>query len=485
VTARNVVMICVDQWRGDALSAAGHPVVRTPYLDQLAAQGTRFSRAYSATPTCVPARVALMTGQSQERHGRVGYRDGVTFHETHPVTLPGTLRDAGYQTQAIGKLHVYPERSRIGFDDVRLHDGYLHFARRRHQKDLREVDDYLPWLQAQAGSSPVADYTDNGLNCNSVVARPWDKPEALHPTNWVVTEAISWLYRRDPTTPFFLYLSFHRPHAPLDPPQWAFDQYVGMPRTDPVVGDWTAAYDEHRNDGAHDTVIGRLDAETHHRAKAGYYGHLSHIDQQVNRFLDTLAEFGLRKDTVVMFTSDHGDMLGDHDMYRKGQPYEGSTHVPLMIAAPGAPRGQVIDDVVELRDVMPTLLDLAGVEIPETVDGRSLAAHLHGEEVTQWREHLHGEHVLLGQSLQWVTDGKRKYVWMSGRGDEQFFDLEVDPQETRNLVHDPARADEVQRWRQKLVQDLSDREEGFVADGELVTGRPVVTELSRPPIWSS
>ncbi|MFF1816163.1 sulfatase/phosphatase domain-containing protein [Kribbella sp. NPDC058245] len=131
------------------------------------------------------------------------------------------------------------------------------------------------------------------------------------------------------------------------------------------------------------------------------------------------------------------------------------------------------------------MLDLAGVAIPETVDGRSLAAHLRGEQVTQWREHLHGEHVLLGQSLQWVTDGKRKYVWMSGWGDEQFFDLEVDPQETRNLVHDPTRADEVRQWRQKLVQDLSDREEGFVADGELVAGQPVVTELSQAPIWSS
>ncbi|HYU83868.1 MAG TPA: arylsulfatase [Kribbellaceae bacterium] len=476
----NIVLICVDQWRGDALSAARHSVVRTPYLDQLASEGVRFSRGYSATPTCVPARVALMTGQSQEAHGRVGYREGMPFAVAHPVTLPRTLRDAGYQTQAIGKMHVYPERARIGFDDVRLHDGYLHVARRRSERDLRAVDDYLPWLQAQAGVSAVADYTDSGLSCNSVVARPWDKPEALHPTNWITTEAVQWLYRRDPTAPFFLYLSFHRPHSPLDPPRWAFEQYLDMPRSEPVVGDWTDDWADLRRDGAHDAVVGRMDPETHHRAKAGYYGHLSHIDQQVNRFLEALAEFGLRDDTVVAFVSDHGDMMGDHDMYRKSQPYEGSAHIPFIVSAPASygPRGAVVEDVVELRDVMPTLLELAGVEIPDGVDGRSLAPYLRGETVKNWRTELHGEHTLFGQSFQWVTDGRRKFVWLSGKGREQFFDLEADPHETRNLVGEPFRDAEIAQWRRRLVQYLRDREEGYVEDGRLVPGREPVTELA-------
>ncbi|NJC24325.1 arylsulfatase A-like enzyme [Arthrobacter pigmenti] len=478
----NIVLICVDQWRGDCLSAAGHPVVRTPYLDELADGGTRFSRAYSATPTCVPARVAMMTGQSQEAHGRVGYSDGVNFDEAHPVSLPRELRNAGYQTEAIGKMHVYPERSRIGFDDVRLHDGYLHAARRRNRRDFREIDDYLPWLQAQAGATAVEDYTDNGLNCNSVVARPWDKAEALHPTNWIATEAISWLYRRDPTAPFFLYLSFHRPHSPLDPPQWAFDQYVHGPLAEPVTGNWMDDYAEHRRDGAHNALVGRQDAQTHHRAKAGYYGHMSHIDQQVNRFLEALWEMGLRENTVVIFTSDHGDMMGDHDMYRKGFPYEGSASVPLLVSAPRGygGRGTVVDDVVELRDIMPTVLELACADIPDTVDGRSLVPFLQGERV-QWREDLHGEHALLGQSLQWVTDGKRKFVWMSGEGREQFFDLEADPQETTNLVRDPARASEVEKWRGRLIDYLRDREEGYVQDGRLVAGRTPLNALSRVP----
>lgn len=476
----NIVLICVDQWRGDALSAAGHPVVRTPYLDDLAGQGTRFARGYYATPTCVPARVALMTGQSQERHGRVGYRDGVPFDRTHPVSLPRELGRAGYQTQAIGKMHVYPERSRIGFDDVRLHDGYLHVARRRADRDLRQIDDYLPWLRNQPGASPDEDYTDNGLNCNSVVARPWDKAESLHPTSWVATEAISWLYRRDPTCPFFLYLSFHRPHSPLDPPQWAFDQYVGGARVDPPIGDWVADWDDIRRDGDHDAVVGRQSADVHHRAKAGYYGNMSHIDQQVNRFLEAVREMGLREDTAVVFVADHGDMMGDHDMYRKGQPYEGSTHVPFIVSAPDGhgPRDNVVHEVVELRDVMPTLLELAGAPIPDSVDGRSLMPFLRGEAPSEWRASLHGEHTMLGQSFQWLTDGRRKFVWLSGKGHEQFFDLVEDPVETRNLMHDPSRAHEVDRWRQLLVEALTGREEGYVEDGRLVPGRTPVTELA-------
>src|SRR5699024_1465912 len=199
----NVVLISTDQWRGDCLSVAGHPVVRTPYLDGLARSGTRFTNAYSAHPTCIPARMSLMTGLSGAHHGRVGYQDGVPFDVE--TTLPGQFRQAGFHTQAIGKMHYWPERGRIGFDDVLLHDGYLHYSRdRRRPADF--YDDYLTWLREQAGESAVADYFDDGVNCNSVVARPWGRPEHLHPTNWVVTEATRWLYRRDPTVPFFLYL---------------------------------------------------------------------------------------------------------------------------------------------------------------------------------------------------------------------------------------------------------------------------------------
>lgn len=472
-----MLLICVDQMRGDALSAAGHPVVRTPHLDELADQGTRFEHAYSATPTCVPARVALFTGQSQERHGRYGYRDGVPFGQAHPVTMQGELRAHGYQTQAIGKMHVFPERSRCGFDDVRLHDGFLHFSRRG---GVERFDDYLSWLRRQPGEDPFDDGMADGIGCNSMVAAPWSRPERLHPTNWVVSETIHWLDRRDPTVPFFAYVSFHRPHAPYNPPQWAWDAYIDRPRADPPRGDWIGGFEEFRRDDFHQTVMGRLDPGTHHRAATGYYGLITHLDHQINRLIEALSDRELLDDTAIVFVSDHGDMMGDHDMYRKSVGYEGSAKVPMIVRpaprfAPDAPRGQVVPDVTELRDVMPTVLELAGVPVPESVDGRSLLGHVTGSP-GPWRSEIHGEHVHFGQSLQWVTDGRRKFLWASGRGVEQFFDLEADPQELHDLSGDPDRAAEVADWRERLVGYLTDRPEGFVADGQLVAGRPVRTE---------
>ena len=170
----NILLICVDQMRADALSLLGHPVVRTPYLDQLGQRGTVFTNAYSATPTCVPARVALLTGQSQERHGRFGYNDGVPFHAVHDATVAEVLGQHGYQTQAIGKMHVFPERSRVGFDNVVLHDGFLHFGRRHGNRNLESNDDYLAWLHRQPGHAQ-SDHVDHGAGCNSQAARPWDK----------------------------------------------------------------------------------------------------------------------------------------------------------------------------------------------------------------------------------------------------------------------------------------------------------------------
>ncbi len=471
----NVVLIMVDQWRGDCLSIAGHPVVHTPYLDQLALEGARFTRAYSATPTCIPARAALYTGLTQRTHGRVGYRDGVPWD--YPVTIASEFTRHGYQTQAIGKLHVYPERSQMGFQNVILHDGFLHFARRR-DRDYDLVDDYLPWLRQQLGYD--ADYFDHGVNCNSVVARPWDKPEHLHPTNFIVTQAIDFLRRRDPRKPFFLFLSFHRPHPPYDPPAWAFEMYVNRSMPDVPVGDWVDVFAPYADPHRPDAFVGEIDPHVLHRARAGYYGHMTHIDHQINRFMEVLHEFRLLDNTYVCFVSDHGEMMGDHHLFRKGYPYEGSALVPLILKGPrdsGILPNAVHDQVIELRDIMPTLLDCAGLPIPETVEGRSFLPIARGETI-EWRDYLHGEHTLFGQSLQWVTDGHDKYVWFSGTGHEQLFDLDEDPQELHDLARDPASADRVARWRQVLIRELTGREEGFTDGERLIPGRPVNPCLS-------
>ena len=467
----NVILVCVDQWRGDALGCEGHPIAMTPHLDQFAHEGIRFAKAYSATPSCIASRAALYTGLSQTSTGRIGYRDGVSWD--YPVTIASEFTRHGYQTQAIGKLHVFPERSQVGFQNVILHDGYLHFARQKN-RDLTVVDDYLMWLREKTGD-PRADYFDNGLNCNSQVARPWDKEEALHPSTWIVTQAIDYFRRLDPRKPFFLYLGFHRPHPPYDPPVWAFEQHLRREMPDPPVGDWyedvLAPLD---NSWRADPSVAKLSGEALRRARAGYFGHISHIDLLMNRLQETLDGNGLRWSTNLCFVSDHGELLGDHHAFRKELPYEGSARVPFLLSGPGLPRNVVVSDkVVELRDVMPTLLDSAGLQPPDGLDGKSALPLAKGNQ-TEWREYLHGEHTVYGQTVQWITDGRWKYIWWSGTGREQLFDLQNDPRECRDLHQTP----EIEPWRQRLIDELTNRPEGFVSNGALVTGRPVDPVLS-------
>lgn len=471
----NIVLIIADQWRGDCLSADGHPVVQTPYLDQLAGQGVRFTRAYSATPTCIPARAALHTGQAPRTHGRVGYQDGVPWN--YPVTLAGEFTRHGYQTEAVGKMHVYPERSLMGFQHVTLHDGFLHFARSQHPC-LEEIDDYVPWLREQLGRD--ADYFEHGVNCNSMVARPWDKEEYLHPTNWVTSEAIHFLRRRDRRAPFFLFVSYHRPHPPFDPPAWAYEMYLNQPMPDPPVGDWHRIFADSSAPHRADPFYAQMDSRRLQMARAGYYGHITHIDHQINRLLEALQEHGVGSNTYVCFTADHGEMLGDHHLFRKAYPYEGSARVPLILAGPqyaGFEGNSVRGEIAELRDIMPTLLDCAGLAVPGTVEGKSLVPWARGE-TSPWRRYLHGEHTLIGQSVQWITDARIKYVWFSGSGQEQLFDLASDPQETTNLATRADMQATLEHWRGVLMAELAGREEGFTDGERLITGRPVSACLS-------
>ena len=482
---RNIVLICADQWRGDALGAHGNPDVHTPFIDNLAQSGIDCTQAYAANPTCVPARVSMITGLSAQNHRRIGYQDKVPFDFTE--TLPAVLARAGYQTQAVGKLHFYPERNRAGFDAVTLHDGYLHASRDRH-RDVRFYDDYMAWLQEHDHST--SDYIDSGMECNSFVARPWDKAERLHPTNWVTEQSIEWLYRRDPGSPFFLYVSYHRPHPPYDPPQWAWEIFRDADLREFGQCDWFADFEQWYK--MHDPTAHVTDPgdEMKRRAMAGYYASMAHIDAQISRLRQALYEFGVLDDTLLVFTSDHGEMIGQYDLWRKGYPYEGSAKVPLILHGPDLqPRRE--ERIVEMRDIMPTILDWAGIECPESVEGRSFlrpamdAGDTTGveragtAERSSWRHALHGEHYLFGQSLQWIRWRDYKYIWFSADGREQLFNLADDPTESHNLLLDRNKTMECVRdeGREILVQYLNGRPEGFVQDGHLVAGREAVCVL--------
>jgi arylsulfatase A-like enzyme len=304
---RNLLLIQADQWRADCLGAAGHPVL-TPHLDELAGQGTRFDRAYSSTPTCIPARIALMTGLSPHRHGRVANAHHGPWR--FPTTFAGHLTRHGWQTHACGKMHAEPERNRVGFEAVDLHDGYLHGSR-MWATHAAVKDDYLAWLQERRGYG--IDYNDSGIGCNGYAVAPWPYATNEHPTAWTAAQAVRFLWRRDRSQPFFLYLSFHRPHPPLDPPAEYLRLYERLALPPPAVGDWAGRLSSTDYLGGHeiDTPVPTVPAAID-LARRAYLAQLTFIDHQINRVLMAISETLAADNTVIAFTSDHGEMLYDH-----------------------------------------------------------------------------------------------------------------------------------------------------------------------------
>ena len=471
----NIVLIMTDEMRGDCLGFAGHPDVKTPYLDSLAATGVYYPHAYSSCPTCVPARAILHTGLSQRHTGKVGYQDGVDWN--YGCTMAGELSKAGYYTQCVGKMHVHPLRNYLGFHNVELHDGYLHeyrFPGVDYHENQLVADDYFYWLKNEKGVE--CDVTDTGLDCNSWVARPWPYEEKYHPTNWVASRSIDFLRRRDPRRPFFLMASFVRPHAPYDAPQYYFDLYRDKPLRPPFRGDWDDESLLQSKGMIYNSCTGPRDPELVRQQQIGYYACITHVDHQIGRILQALVEHKLMDNTVILFTSDHGEMLSDHGWCRKSLPYEGSARIPMFLSGPerciGKP-GHVDDSLVELRDVMPTLLDLAGAPIPAHLDGRSM---LRGID----REYLHGEHAFFFHeaSSQFIVTKRDKFIWFTQRDEEQYFDLEKDPHETHNAIRDPQYAARIAQMRRWLAWELRNSEEGY-SDGEhLIPGRTPVNCLS-------
>ena len=450
----DILLIMTDQQRGDCLGVEGHPVLLTPTLDEIACKGVRFSHAYSTCPSCIPARRSLLTGQFPTTHGMVGFLDGVEFAPA--ATLPGALSAAGYQTALVGRgMHQFPPRKRYGYDQVQM------------------LSD--EWDPAYA----------DGLTGNGWTAHPWSAEDRLHPTNQTVTEAIRFLREsRDPSCPLFLTVSFIAPHPPLCPPSFYMDRYLRMTLPEPVIGDWARRPSQGACGFGVDSDRVDLRGEALRSCLAGYFGMINHVDDQICRLLrelgtDPVTGRTQMDDTMVIFTSDHGEMLGDHYLFRKAYPYEGSARVPLLIHAPshmGIQEGQVCDLPVCLEDIMPTVLEMAGVPIPPSVDGLSLQGVMQGREV-QWRDYLHGEHAEgygPHQSNHYLTDGRSKFVWYTDEGREQFFNLDEDPSETRNLAGVPEHREEVDRWRRRLVNELKDRPEGFSDGIRLVAGKPHV-----------
>ena len=479
----NIILIMTDQLRGDCLGIAGHPDVKTPYLDTLASRGVSFDHAYSACPSCIAARAALHTGMTPEHHQRVGYEDNIPWNYEH--TLAGELSKAGYYTQCVGKMHVHPLRNYLGFHNVELHDGYLHAARYgsvSYRESQKIADDYFYWLKHEKGIE--ADVTDTGLECNSWMARPWIYEEKYHPTNWVTDRSIDFLRRRDPRKPFFLMASYLRPHPPLDAPQYYFDLYKSKKLTPPSVGDWEDEAMWKQDGRIFDSKTGPIDPDLIHEAQVGYYACITHLDHQIGRLIQALVEEELYDDSIILFTSDHGEELCDHHMFRKSRPYEGSCRIPLIISAnnkevlPTIPHS-ICHSVVELQDVMPTILSAANVPIPDSVDGKSLLPLLTNPD-QKLRDWLHGEHSYGPFSNHWIVTEHDKYIWYSETGEEQYFVLETDRKEQHNEIDNPDYQYRISQLRNHLIQTLKNRPEGFSDGNRLIPGKSYPPYLKQP-----
>jgi arylsulfatase len=465
-TRPNVLLVTTDHWPGALFGALGHPCVRTPTLDQLMRNGARFPRAYAETPVCVPARRTLMTGTPPRVHGDRVFTD---WPMPDLPTMAQTFRDAGYQAGAVGKLHVHPQRARIGFDDVQLAEEG------RTQWGI--TDDYEAYLAQQglAGQQFL-----HGMGNNEYLNRPWHLAEEHHVTNWATRQMARMIQRRDPTRPGFWYLSYCHPHPPLAPLRDYLDLYREGPVDQPGMGEWaedpSALPAQLRANRANGDRLRDADVRSARRA---FYALCTHIDHQLRVVIGTLREEGLLDDTILLFSSDHGDMLGQHGLWAKRLFYEPSAQIPMILCGTAAQcadgtvaPGSVDDRLVGWQDVMPTLLDLAGVAVPATVQGRSMVT---GDR----RETFYGECGEGRNATRMLHDGRYKLIYYPVGNRTQLFDLEIDPGEFTDLASSPTHADVVQRLSAALVGELYGSDEEWLRDGVLA-GLPDEDASSRP-----
>jgi choline-sulfatase len=419
----NVLVVMADQMVPFLMGAYGHQVVKTPNLDRLVEEGVRFDAAYTPYPLCAPARAAFMTGKFASRLGC--YDNAAMLHADEP-TLAHYLTNAGYETVLTGKMHF------IGPDQ-------LHGFRRRLTPDVFPAGvDWVPTVDEQ-GKFGGGGHARNYVPPN-VGVRPWTKFLAYdEETQFRALEYIREQGRSPAAEPFFLTVSYHHPHDPFHVTQELWDLYEGEEIEVPVypagMEHTYSALDRWLNEHHETDKVDLGNPENLRTLRRAYYGLVTYIDRKVGELLAALEQTGQRENTMVLFTSDHGDMLGERKMVQKRCFYEWSARVPLIVRfADGSYAGRKVGTPVTLLDIAPTLLDVAGVPIEARLpaDGESLLRVLEGGE----RERVvfseyHVEKVFAPSFM--VRRGRYKYVYIHGHG-SQLFDLESDPGEWRNLV---------------------------------------------------
>lgn len=467
----NIILIMTDQQRADCVGIMGNPYIKTPNTDALARDGALFMNGYSSLPSSTPARASLLTGNSPWKHGMLGY---FKVAPKYPNEMPQMMKEAGYFTFGIGKMHWTPQRNLHGF-----HGTFLDESGRVESEDF--VSDYRQWFAMEA---PGLNPDSTGIGWNAHQGKEYVLEERLHPTQWTGNEAIRFIENYNQPQPLFLKISFARPHSPYDPPKKYVEMYKNKEVAAPSIGDWSKSFaDRPQKD---DAAFGDYGIEHALESRRYYYGAITFVDDQIGRIIESLKDKGIYDNSLIIFISDHGDMLGDHHHWRKTYAYEGSSHIPFIVKPPknmNLKNNQKIDNVVELRDVLPTFLDVAHVDKPQEMDGMSVLPLLNNPK-SNWRKYIDLEHATFYENHNYwaaLTDGKTKYIWFFHTGEEQLFDLLQDRGETINLSNNKKYSKELLDWRNLMINHLSERGEPYVKNGALnVFEQTILTSPNYP-----
>lgn len=453
----NILFITTDQQRYDTIHAAGYEFISTPHIDRIAKEGCIYPNAYSPNPVCIPARHNMLTGLPARYHGF----DDNYFVETRNIpfdlpTFPQILSDSGYDTIAIGKMHFQPYRRHNGFHKLHLMDEIPRY---------REDDEYAIYLK------------ENGYehlqSVHGVRHLLYMLPQRSmvdikhHGSSWVADKTIEYLDENRGKRPFVIWSGFIHPHPPFDvPTEWA-DMYKGKDIPEPfeTVTPLSAIAEENKHIADYPTK------DYLRRARELYYASISFVDYNIGRILEKLEEIGELDNTLIIFTSDHGEALGDYDTYQKFLPYDCSSRIPFIMRYPERIQADTVDErMVDLNDLLPTMLDVAGVDYPGNIElpGESILIKDGKKDRTlQYVEHCKG-------NRRWISlrENTYKYNYYYGGGYEELFDLANDPQETTNLLHTAPTKEVVaikESIRKKLIAIEKEQGlEGYVENDDFI-----------------
>jgi arylsulfatase A-like enzyme len=467
----NILILLTDQQRWDALGINGNRDIRTPNLDRLAAEGVNFDHCFVQNPVCMPSRVSLLTGQYP---GTLGITHMGVPVPPETMTLPCLLRNAGYTSANIGKLHFLPHANRdhravhpdYGFDQLEIadepgpyEDAYRAWVRRLAPDQLDAISLGLPpnaatWRRTMGLVDPVT-HPDKRFPKR---ARPFPGRDDLTHTAFVAEQTGAFIEQRR-AGPWLCIAGFYSPHSPWVVPQAFLDRYnpidLQLPRFPPEI----AAQRGTAEQGTlHDTIAPASVTDDELRtARHGYYAMVSEVDDHIGRILQRLAAIGQAEETLVIFTSDHGDWLGEHLRYGKGYPGDDAvSRVPLIVRWPEGQRrtGRTVGAIVEAVDLVPTILECAGLQIPPHLQGRSLAGVLADEAGAET-----GRDAALMEHTGWKTLRTPQFRYrVEADGREALFDLATDHGEYHDVAEHPAYAATVAGLRRRLLQRLLARE---------------------------